>query len=101
MPPGIGYNGQNRRKPKPRRVRERKTRDRRLKYTGLASSVEEAEALEDAFSSTADKALFGGGRRRKDVEEFRSLRNKVTGVARPGHEQDMMRKLLPLIRNLK
>ena len=29
MPPGIGYNGKNRRKPKPRRIRERQTRDRR------------------------------------------------------------------------
>jgi hypothetical protein len=29
MPPGIGYNGKDRRKSKPRRIRERQTRDRR------------------------------------------------------------------------
>ena len=100
MPPGIGYNGQNRRKPKPRRIRERKSRDRRSKITGVASSVEEAEAIEDVFSSISDKALFGGGRRRKDVEEFRSPRKNVTGVGRPVHEH-LMRKLLPLLRNMK
>jgi hypothetical protein len=66
MPPGIGY-GKNRRKSKPRRIRERQTRDRRSKITGVASSVKEAEAIEDVFSSISDKALFGGGRRSKDA----------------------------------
>jgi len=86
MPPGIGYNGKDRRKSKPRRIRERKTRDRRSKITGLASSVDEAESIEDVFSSISDKSLFGGGRRSKDVESFVDLKKRVTGMARPIYE---------------